>query len=188
MKHKCYKCKKKIKIQLSKRWICLECKRKTELEYYHLNSERRKEKMRAYYRKNKKRFIQKAKQWRTDNKKQTLLSQQKSTKKWKSRNKDAVLVSNANRRALKKSAQGSYTKEQWQDLKRKYKYRCAICKKKKPLTQDHIIPLSKGGSNFISNIQPLCKSCNCAKYNFIQSAIKVKEGERYHSKTLQNNP
>jgi len=45
--------------------------------------------------------------------------------------------------------------------------KCIQCGTKEDITVDHIIPLSKGGSNHISNLQPLCRSCNSKKYNII---------------------
>ncbi len=63
-----------------------------------------------------------------------------------------------------KSSEGSHTKKEWEELKNKFHHKCAICKEDKILERDHIIPLSKGGSSYIENIQPLCKSCNSKKH------------------------
>lgn len=73
----------------------------------------------------------------------------------------------ANRYAREKGAIGSHTLKEWTELKQKYNNRCAICGEEKPLTKDHIIPLSRGGNNYISNIQPLCRNCNSKKNNKI---------------------
>ncbi len=77
---------------------------------------------------------------------------------------------NNKRRALKKQTDSFYILGEWELLKKQYGYRCPVCNRKEPeitLTIDHIIPLSKGGSNYIENIQPLCKPCNSKKHTGI---------------------
>ena len=64
----------------------------------------------------------------------------------------------------------NHTYLEWMSLQKKYGFTCPSCKKKEPeikLTEDHIIPLSLGGSDEIKNIQPLCSRCNCSKHKKI---------------------
>jgi len=80
------------------------------------------------------------------------------------------LFLNARRRARKLNAEGSHTQGEWELLKRQYGYTCPACGRQEPeitLTEDLIISLSKGGSDYIENIQPLCRSCNCRKHTKI---------------------
>lgn len=114
-----------------------------------------------YYAKNKKRLQTMNRKWKLEHKdymKKYMQNEDNYSKK---------LFLNSRRRALRKNAEGSHTLEEWELLKKQYGFTCPSCKKKEPeirLTEDHIIPLVKGGSDYIENIQPLCKSCNCSKH------------------------
>lgn len=45
--------------------------------------------------------------------------------------------------------------------------KCVMCGSQEKLEFDHIIPISKGGSNTARNLQLLCESCNRKKSNII---------------------
>lgn len=55
---------------------------------------------------------------------------------------------------------GEWTMEEFEALCHEAGDRCVRCGCEGPLTPDHILPLALGGSNEISNIQPLCVDCN----------------------------
>jgi len=93
----------------------------------------------------------------------------KNHPRWKGGYKNKLMLSKK-RRAIKRGALGSHTLGEWELLKIQYGYTCPCCGRSEPdikLTEDHIIPLSKGGSDNIENIQPLCLSCNCKKHTKI---------------------
>jgi 5-methylcytosine-specific restriction endonuclease McrA len=92
--------------------------------------------------------------------------QRAATKNYRAAHPEIFAASRKRYRARKTHAPlNDFTHQQWVEMQDAYDYRCVYCHKrfKGKLTQDHIQPLSKGGSHTYSNIVPACKSCNSRK-------------------------
>lgn len=84
-------------------------------------------------------------------------------REWMKRNPQVRSANESARRTRKEGSGGVYTPAEWNALCKHYHNRCLCCGKKRKLTADHVVPVSKGGSSNISNIQPLCGPCNSSK-------------------------
>lgn len=100
-------------------------------------------------------------EWRKKNPEKVITGQ----RSYRQRNPDKVNAKNQSQRARRIAAPvNDFTAQQWVAMKEAYQHRCAYCgKKQQRLTQDHIQPLSKGGSHTYSNIVPACRICNSKK-------------------------
>lgn len=84
---------------------------------------------------------------------------------WRKRHPETVKANNSNEAARRRGAEGRHTKEEVKQLLARQKFRCAVCKKsiEGGYHKDHIVPVSRGGSNYIRNLQLLCPKCNLKK-------------------------
>ena len=89
-----------------------------------------------------------------------------SKTRWQQSNLDKGVIYAQSRRARKAQNGGLLSEFEWQELKLRHHSRCLCCHRYEPeikLTIDHVVPVTRGGSNDISNIQPLCRKCNLSK-------------------------
>ena len=75
----------------------------------------------------------------------------------------------AYRRARKLGAPGFATAEQIKSRVDYYGGKCYMCGADYAHI-DHVIPLSRGGSNWPDNLRPSCAPCNMHKYNKVMTA------------------
>lgn len=163
----------KKKIWLANRWIwikykCDNCWKDNEEKQSHFNKKKRHFcdiKCYSEFRKTKLPFNeQHAYKWIWKNSGD---SKKQAHKRWKQKNKEKWSFLQSTRRKSERGAEWKHTFEEWIKLKEKYNHTCLWCWKIEPnikLTRDHIIPLSEWWNNYISNIQPLCRSCNSRKW------------------------
>lgn len=51
----------------------------------------------------------------------------------------------------------------WSRLVQRYGGRCFYCEVEAPMTMDHVVPISRGGTHSIGNLLPACAKCNSSK-------------------------
>jgi 5-methylcytosine-specific restriction endonuclease McrA len=141
--------------------------------YYQKSAERRRAQKREYQKAHPELISERSRRYRE--------SHPERLKVFYAQNPGYAAVQSNKRRALIKQVEGSYRLDEWNELKARYSYYCLCCGRSEPeikLEGDHVVPLSKGGSNGIENIQPLCRSCNSHKHNKIIDYRKGNHHER----------
>ena len=125
---------------------------------------------RAQYRKNKVRALAYAKQWQADHPEKVIEAKRKwrrnnpekqrlATSRWAKNHPVELVLKMGRHRARKMSAPGTCTPQQLADRVAYYGGLCAYCREAPHEDVDHVIPLSRGGSNWPANLRPSCHRC-----------------------------
>lgn len=122
---------------------CKTCRRKRVMESFERHKDKRVAEQRAYYQRNRAKLVAGAVQWARDNPER------------------AALTSRLKKQ--RRRAAGVLTVAEWREIQARYGHRCLACGTDGPLTIDHVVPVSKGGANTATNVQPLCGPCNSSK-------------------------
>jgi 5-methylcytosine-specific restriction endonuclease McrA len=114
------------------------------------------EETKTYQREYRKTHTNRLKQYHSEYRKTTKFKE--SIKAYRKLRPELVAQSKAKRRALELNADGSYTALELKAVLISQHCKCVYCDADLTIEfhADHIIPLSKGGTNYISNIQCLC--------------------------------
>lgn len=116
-------------------------------------------KTKQYYQENKADIATWLKQYRQENKEAVALQKARYQKN----HLEECRIRNQRRSAKKRLLPSTLTVEQWEQIRLYFNNRCCYCNRELPLTQEHLIALSKGGEYSHNNIIPSCLSCNCSK-------------------------
>lgn len=139
------------------------------------NRERHRDYARRYYAEHKPQVNARNAEWAEQNRekvknylqlyqKQNLALIRETKRVYRERNRAAVSALSRNYKARKRNAPGSHDGADIERLLALQKGRCVTCRDR--LTKyhvDHIVALSRGGSNDASNLQLLCPFCNLSK-------------------------
>lgn len=88
-----------------------------------------------------------------------------NTRRWNAAHPLERRASYQRKRAKRKAApREPFTVAQWNEKVARYGGKCAYCRERPWKHQDHVIPLSRGGSHALANVVPACQPCNQKKH------------------------
>jgi len=135
-------------------------------QYYHDNSARAKQTQKKYRQENAEALKKKKSAWQKKHYQENKKQYREKGRALLRRKPEIMVAKKARRKSRIAGNGGSFTAQEWIDLKERYGHTCLRCGKQEPqikLSVDHVVSLVHGGSSDISNIQPLCCSCNKSK-------------------------
>lgn len=130
------------------------------------NIEKFRAKSRAYYQSHGEECRARAKQWRTSNPELAAEASRRKRQNHPDKYRAIARFHAAKRRALRLGSPGSHTRGEFLDLLAETGAACAYCGislTEGTATVDHVVALTRGGSDGIENIVPACMPCNNKK-------------------------
>lgn len=171
-------CPKGHTLRYVKGRLCVQCRNERHRAWYAKNREgillglktlrkvdpdKTKAKDKRRYWNNKEKHDERTRIWRLANSDKM----RESARAWRAANPDKMRIKRKRVRDKRRGAEGKYSLANIQGILEIQNSCCVGCgisfSQKVPYTIDHIIPVSRGGSNWPLNLQLLCSSCNDRK-------------------------
>lgn len=163
---------------------CIDCIKVTNRKWYAANREVLQEAARVEYAENEE-VRQRYSKYSRDRRAANPEYYAKAWKKWAQNNPECIADRNRRRTAARRGAKVIEKVDRQKVFERDH-YRCYICGSDDgPLTVDHIIPITRGGTESYQNSAACCRRCNSRKKDKLPSELTGNIKECVEAKILE---
>lgn len=136
--------------------------KKRVMDYYFKNHEQNKEKIKSRYYSD----VEKSRLSLRDSYERNKESRRLGAKSYRERNPSKYKATRSACKHRRRNAEGDFSSKDLLTMLEHQNNKCVYCRTdiSSIYHVDHIVPISKGGSNYLENIQLLCPTCNMRKH------------------------